>query len=215
MKVADVMTREVQTVSPEATLKEVAARLSELGISGLPVVDGDRVVGVVSEADVVAKERGEVSNRSGRFGLGSRRSRSQSKLEARTAGEAMTSPALTISADRPFAEAAARMLDEDVNRLPVLDPEDRLVGIVTRADLVRAFVRTDREIQCELLHQVIRRKLWVSAERVQVTVQDGDVAIAGHVDTRAEAELVSEFARKVPGVVSVSSSLTWDENGLE
>jgi CBS domain-containing protein len=214
MKISDVMTRDVMTVSPDVTLKEVAEVLSGLGVSGLPVVEDGRVVGVVSEADVLAKERGDSPRRSSLFGLllddGADLT---AKLEARTAGEAMTSPAVTISQDRPLAEAAARMLDEQVNRLPVIEEDGTLVGIVTRADLVRAFARSDEEIAREVHEDVVLRTLWIAPERIQVSVEDGEVQITGHVESKAEAELLPEFVRKVAGVVSVSSSLTWDDEG--
>jgi CBS domain-containing protein len=214
MQVSDVMTRDVWTVSPDSTLKEVAQMLARLGVSGLPVVDGGRVVGVVSEADVLAKERGSSPRRSGLFGLLlDEDSDVTAKLEARTAGEAMTSPAVTIAPDRLLAEAAARMLDEEVNRLPVVDEEGTLVGIVTRADLVRAFVRSDDEIAHEVEHEVILRTLWIAPERVKVEVTDGEVRITGRVETKAEAEIVPEFVRRVPGVVAVSSNLTWEDEG--
>src|SRR5580765_3776523 len=149
MRVQDVMTKTVHTVTPETPLKRVAAVLAALGISGLPVLDADgAVVGIVSEADILYKERLEPPAR-GRLRtlLGPAQADAEkAKLEARTAGEAMTSPALTIGPRRPVAEAAGRMLDEHVNRLPVVDDAGRLLGIVTRADLVRAFVRTDDEI---------------------------------------------------------------------
>lgn len=214
MKISDVMTRDVMTVSPDATLKQVAQVLAGLGVSGLPVVEDGLVVGVVSEADVLAKERGDAPHRSGLFGLllddGADL---RAKLEARTAAEAMTSPAVTISQDRPLAEAAARMLDEEVNRLPVVEEDGTLVGIVTRADLVRAFVRSDEEIAREVEEDVVLRTLWIAPERVEVSVADGEVQITGHVESKAEAELLPEFVRKVAGVVSVSSSLTWDDDG--
>jgi CBS domain-containing protein len=214
MQVSDVMTRDVWTVSPDSTLKEVAQMLARLGVSGLPVVDGGRVVGVVSEADVLAKERGSSPRRSGLFGLLlDEDSDVTAKLEARTAGEAMTSPAVTIAPDRLLAEAAARMLDEEVNRLPVVDEEGTLVGIVTRADLVRAFVRSDDEIAHEVEHEVILRTLWIAPERVKVEVTDGEVRITGRVETKAEAEIVPEFVRRVAGVVAVSSNLTWEDEG--
>lgn len=211
MKISDVMTRDVCTVAPDATLKEVAEALAGLGVSGVPVVEDGRVVGVVSEADVLAKERGESVRRGGLLGMLLDDGHDlEAKLTARTAGEAMTAPAVTISPDRPLAEAAARMLDEQVNRLPVVDEEGVLVGIVTRADLVRAFVRSDEEIAREVEEDVILRTLWIAPERVKVQVAGGEVEISGHVETKAEAEIVPEFVRKVAGVVSVSSSLTWE-----
>jgi CBS domain-containing protein len=211
MKISDVMTREVRTVTPDTPLSEVARILSELRVSGLPVVDDGRVVGVISEADILVKERGEGPPRPGLLGLLLDDSVDiAAKLEARTAGEAMTCPAVTVSGRRSLAEAASRMIDERVNRLPVLDEDGALVGIVTRADLVRAFVRTDAEIEREIKEDLILRTLWISPDRIDVKVRNGEVTIDGHVDSAAEAELVPTFARKVPGVLSVSSALTWN-----
>ena len=212
MKVEDVMTREVRTVSPETTLKDVAETLAELRISGLPVVEGGVVVGVVSEGDILAKERGRAPDRRrGLLGfLLEGPSEAEAKLKARTAGEAMTSPAITIAGWKPLAEAAALMIDERVNRLPVVDVRGGLLGIVTRADLVRAFVRSDEAIAAEIRDDVVLHALWITPERVVVSVDDGAVTICGNVETKDDAELLAEFARRVPGVVSVDSRLTWE-----
>lgn len=214
MNVADVMTRKVKSVSPDATLKEVAVILTELRVSGLPVVESGRVVGVVSEADILLKERGPAPERRGLLGhvLAGGDSLA-AKLEARTAGEAMTSPAVTITPDRSVARAAGLMIERAVNRLPVVDDDGAIVGIVTRADLVRAFVRSDAEIAHEIRDDLILRTLWIAPERIKVEVVNGEVRIDGHVDSEAEAVLVGTFARRVPGVVSVTSSLTWPQNG--
>ncbi|GIU94089.1 MAG: hypothetical protein KatS3mg012_0546 [Gaiellaceae bacterium] len=208
MKVGDVMTREVRAVKEETPLKEVARLLAENGISGLPVTDVQgRVVGVVSEADIVGKEAGARHERSllGRLLAGGE----SPKLDARTAGEAMTSPAITITADREVAEAARTMTERSVNRLPVVDENGRLVGIVTRADLVRAFLRADAEIESELREDVAARTLWIDPSRLEITVENGEVTLGGEVDTKADAELLEYFASRVPGVVSVRSTLRW------
>src|SRR5919204_4359264 len=177
MKIMDVMTRDVKRVTPSTPLKEAAELLVRFGISGLPVVrDGD-VVGVLSEADVIAKERGEPHRRGGLLGLivdppeGLR-------LDVRTAGQAMSQPALTISPDRPVSEAATLMIDKNVNRLPVVDADGTLVGIVTRADLVRAFVRSDADISREIRDDVIVRTLWIAPEGIVVEVENGEVRLA-------------------------------------
>ena len=135
------------------------------------------------------------------------------KLEARTAGEAMTSPARTIGPERPVAEAAKRMLEEAVNRFPVVDDDGKLLGIVTRADLVRAFVRTDETIATEIREDVVLKTLWIAPEALDISVEKGAVKIAGHVESKTDAELIEAFARRVPGTVSVESHLTWEENG--
>jgi predicted transcriptional regulator len=133
------------------------------------------------------------------------------KLAARTVGEAMTAPAVTIGAKRSLAEAATTMINEAVNRLPVVEEERRLIGIVTRADLVRAFVRSDEEIAKEIREDVLRRALWIEPDSVRVVVEDGEVRLSGEVETKADAELIPSFVQRVPGVVSVLSKLRWPE----
>jgi CBS domain-containing protein len=213
MHVEDVMQTEVVTVAPEATLKEAAALLVEHRISGLPVVDaGGAVVGVVSEADILYKECGERAPRGllawffDPGGLADAR-----KLNARTVAQAMTSPATTIQRWRNVADAAKAMIDLDVNRLPVVH-HDKLVGIVTRADLVRAFARTDEEIRTEIREDVLQRTLMLpNPGAVDIGVEAGAVTLSGSVERRYEAEVAAEASARIPGVVSVASTLTWGE----
>jgi CBS domain-containing protein len=205
VKVEDVMTRNVVSVGPGRPLKEVAANLASYRISGMPVVDEGTLVGVVSEADIVRKEAGE-EKRSTLSRLLGRRSRS--KVGAQTAGEAMSSPPITISPRRDVSEAARLMVERDVNRLPVLE-DGMVIGIVTRADLVRAFVRSDVEIARELRDDVIKGTLWIDPEEVTISVERGVVTLAGELDTKADAELVERFSSRVPGVVQVRSQLRW------
>lgn len=214
MRVEDLMTKDVKTVGRDTPLKEVARVLSELGISGLPVVEDGRVVGVVSEADILVKERGSNPGLGGLVGLlFDETADIGRKLHARTAGESMSSPAITIGPNRPVSEAAGLMTDRMVNRLPVVTDDGALLGIVTRADLVRAFVRSDEEIGREIREEVVLRTLWIEPEAVNVRVDDGDVVLGGHVESEDDAELVARLARRVPGVVSVVSRLTWDPDG--
>jgi len=204
VKVADVMTTDVVTVRPETSLKDVARILSARGISGLPVVDDTgRVLGVISEADILAKERRPVEETVHRRLRRERRDRRDDKRDARTAGEAMTAPAITIPAHRWIDAAAALMLDCGVNRLPVVDRDGLLVGIVTRADLVRAFVTGDDRIANEIREEVLRRELWLDPADFDVSVHEGDVELAGRVDSDAQRELLAQRVRLVPGVVSV------------
>jgi CBS domain-containing protein len=217
MRVEDVMTTEVLTVRPTTSLKEAAELLARNRISGLPVVDAERhVVGVMSEGDILFKERGvreKPSLLERWFDLP--QTEVAAKLEARTVGEAMSAPAVTIRRKRPLTEAANAMIDEGVKRLPVVDDEGKLIGIVSRADLVRAFVRSDEEIAKEIEEEVIRRTLWIAPESVEVEVVHGEVRLAGEVETRADAELVPTFVQRVPGVVSVLSKLRWPEESGE
>jgi CBS domain-containing protein len=210
MKVRDVMTTNVFTAQADMALKEVATRMLEFGISGMPIVDGEgRVVGVLSETDILFKER-SAPVREGlvdwlvHYG----EDPPAAKLSARTAGQAMTSPAVTITPRRSVAEAAELMLDLKIDRLPVVDAGE-LVGIVTRADLVRAFTRSDEEIEREIVRDVILKTLWVSPERVGVRVDAGQVTLEGRVDNEAEADVILKFVEAVPGVVSVASKVTW------
>ena len=213
MKVGDLMTRDVRTAGVSTPLREVARVLVEHRISGLPIVEGGRVVGVVSEADILLKEQGDQPRRSGLLGalalLGADRDEIEAKLNASTAGEAMSSPAVTITEDRPVAEAAAAMMNGGINRLPVVDAAGRLAGIVTRADLVRAFVRSDEEIGREIREDVILHTLWIAPEHVGVTVTDGNVRLTGQVEGESDARVLPEFVRRVPGVITVTSDLSW------
>jgi CBS domain-containing protein len=206
MKVKDVMTTQVATVSPQTPLKDVAALLAGRRISGVPVVDAGVVVGVVSEADVLAKEAAERHKRTSLLDWLLDVEPLLDKLSARTAGEAMTAPAIVVTPRRPVHEAAGVMLEHGVNRLPVVD-NGKLVGIVTRADLVRAFVRTDVEIAKEIQREVLSRTLWLDPGDVEVTVDGGDVRLTGSVPSENEAELLPRLVRRVPGVLSVSSDV--------
>ncbi|MGH3083897.1 MAG: CBS domain-containing protein [Gaiellaceae bacterium] len=216
MRVESLMSRDVVTVASETTLKEVAALLSRHRISGVPVCDADRqVLGVVSEADILRQEEGRPPRSS--TGLLSwlfeSDDESLAKVGARTAGEAMTSPAITIDPGRPVSEAARLMLERQVNRLPVVR-EGKLVGIVTRADLVRAFHRPDEEIRREISEDVLLQTLWISPDRVTISVEDGEVSLAGEMENRTQAELAVAYVSRVPGVVDVHSELTWQVDDL-
>lgn len=212
MKVHDVMTRDVLTVAPHTSLKEVARLLSDHRISGLPVVADGEVVGVVSEGDLLFKERGPAERRGllGRL-LAEHGNDVLLKLEARDVSDAMTAPPVTIEPARPLAAAARLMLEQGVNRLPVVD-RSGLVGIVTRADLVRAFARSDEEIKREIEDDVIRRTLWLGPTEIGVSVDEGEVVLEGRVARRTEAEVAEALVGAVAGVVSVDSRLSWRED---
>ena len=203
MSVRDVMTAPVFSVTTSTPLKDVARILVDHRISGVPVVDDTgAVVGVVSEADFLLKEGGHEIARRRWFGrlLGETREAStrHAKIGAITAGEAMTSPAATIEADRSTTAAATLMVDLDVNRLPVLDG-GRLVGIVSRADLVRAFVRSDDQLAENIRHDILLRVLWLNPELFDVEVHNGVASIRGRVERRSTAEMIERAVRNVPG----------------
>ncbi len=201
MKVEDVMTRDVLTVRPDTTLKDVARLLAASGISGLPVTtEQGELVGVVSEADILAKERRPPDNGYRRRAHG--RVAARGKADARTAADAMTAPAITVTPGHRVDAAAALMLDCGVNRLPVVDG-GRLAGIVTRADLVRAFAATDERIEHEIRDQVLLHELWLDPREFELRVTEGVVEIAGRFDSEEQREIAARRLRLVPGVVSV------------
>ena len=207
MFVRDVMTEKVFTVTRDMPLKVVATRMLEYGVSGLPVVADEDVVGVVSETDILFKER-IAPERKGVVDwlVHYAEDPPLAKLDARTAGDAMTTPAVTIQSGRSVEDAATLMLDLGIDRLPVVD-SGSLVGIVTRADLVRAFTRSDELIAEEILQEGLLRNARPSS--VVLEVEQGNVVLEGRVDTEDLAEGIVDFTRRIPGVVSVESKLTW------
>lgn len=221
MTVREAMTTSVVAVRPATPLKDVARLLVEHRISGLPVVDDDgAVLGVVSEADFLMKEQGPeaIPHRPlGRIFGESQASRSQqAKVDALTAGEAMTAPAVTIEPGRRIIEAAAIMTTRRLNRLPVVE-NGRLVGIVTRADLVRAYVSSDEELVRTIREEVLLRTLWLDPVPFDVRVVDGVAAIRGRVERRSTAEMIERAVALVPGIVDVNAAIEWslDDRQLE
>jgi CBS domain-containing protein len=209
MKIEQIMTRDVVTVTPETPLKDVASLLTKCHISGAPVCTaGGRVLGVVSEADILRREEGIAPGVGGRFRWLFRRLDGElDKVSAHTAGDAMTAPALTVRPGQRVADAARLMVEHRINRLPVV-AHGHLVGIVTRADLVRAFQRSDEEIEREIREEVLLGILLVPPEDFEVAVADGAVTIRGDVNSRFDAEILERCLWRVPGVVDVRSELT-------
>lgn len=200
MTVEELMSRDVITVQPDTPLKVVAELLCAHRISGVPVVSGHRLVGVVSQTDIVAKERGRLAPR--RFAR-----RDDARRTALTAGDAMSAPPVVIEPWRSASSAAALMLERGVNRLPVVDG-GAIVGIVTGTDLVRAFARGDREIEREI-REVLTRSFWLDVSAVTVRVASGHVTVEGEVDTEAVADILPTVIERVPGVVSVDVNVAW------
>jgi CBS domain-containing protein len=210
MKVQEIMTREVVTIGPEAELRDVAKILVDKGISGLPVCGAQReLLGIVSEGDILVKEGGPRDESGFVARLRGTDAKGAQKARALKVRDAMTTPVVTISPYASVAEAARRMSDLGIKRLPVMR-NDELVGIVSRTDLVRAFVRSDEEITREIREDLLRRTLWLEVpEAVQVHVERGAVRLSGQVETATDAVLLQKLAARVPGVVSVHAELGW------
>jgi len=213
LTVQDVMTSKVNTVGRETPLRDVASLLINNGISGVPVVDAaGEVLGIVSEADFLVKEQGAKAVHHRRFAslLGeTAEARAQmEKLAARTAGEAMTSPAVTIGPSRPIHEAAEIMTGSGINRLPVVK-DGCLVGIVTRTDLVRAYLRTDEELARTIREDVLLRILWMDPSVFDVKVHNGEATVIGSVERRSTAAIIEETIKLVPGIVDAKVDVRW------
>lgn len=214
LTVHDVMTETVTSVHPETSLKAVARILVGGGISGVPVVDdAGHVVGVVSEADLLIKEQGATAlprRRGARVRGESAATRAGlAKVRATTAAEAMTTPAITIDARASLTTAASIMVDRAVNRLPVTE-DGVLIGIVTRADLVRAYVRSDDQIAETIRYEVLLRHLLVDPELFDISVTEGVVRISGRTETRSIAEMIDSLVTATPGVIALQANLTWE-----
>jgi CBS domain-containing protein len=217
MTVADVMTTDVVSVTAPTPFKDIAEALINGGISAVPVVDeARRVIGMVSEADLLRKEefREQYYREGYRPPLRARlrHPKGRQKAEGDTAGELMTSPAITVSPQASAVEAARLMDAHDVKRLAVVDEHRRLVGIVSRRDLVKLFLRSDEDIATEIREDILDRALWVDTSGVTVEVHQGVVTLSGWMDRRSEAAIAVRMARRVNGVVDVIDKLTWKQD---
>lgn len=209
--IRDVMTTDVAKVSEDTPYREIVDVLAARRVSAVPVVDSfTRVVGVVSEADLMHRLEFAADERVRRFFANRRRRQAHAKAHGARARDLMTAPAVTATAQTTLAAAARRMDAENVKRLPVTDDLGRLIGIVTRGDLLRVFQRSDAEIRADVVDDVLRRALWVQPGAVGVEVDHGTVRLDGQVETRSLAELAVRLTQSVAGVVDVVDQLGYD-----
>jgi CBS-domain-containing membrane protein len=205
--VKDVMTTRVIWVKKDATFREMAAALREYRVSAFPVVDDDqKVIGVVSEADMLNKEA-LIDEPSLVGGILHRRD--QAKARGITAGDLMTTAVAAVRPEDTVEHAARLMYDRGVKRLPVTDERGRLVGIVSRADVLSVFDRTDSAIAREITREVLPGEFCVDPARFQVTVTDGIVTLAGRPETNETGHDFVRRVRHVPGVVAVRDRLSY------
>lgn len=209
--VDDVMTAPVVTAGEDAPYRELVALLMEHEMSAVPVVDTfGRVLGVVSEADLLRKVEFVGVDRTPRLFHGPRRRAKLAKAAAATAGDLMSRPAVTAWTSTSVP-AAARLMDRaGVKRLPVVDDLGRLVGIVSRGDLMKVHLRPDADIRADVCDEILIRILAVEEGKVVVRVKDGLVALTGRLDRRSAAENAVRLSRQVAGVVDVIDQLDFD-----
>ena len=205
--VKDVMTTRVIWVKKDATFREMAAALREYRVSAFPVVDDDRkVIGVVSEADMLNKEA--LGDEPGVFG-GILHRRDQAKARGVTAADLMTAAVVAVRPDDTVEHAAKLMYDRKVKRLPVTNEDGRLVGIISRADVLSVFDRTDEAIRQEILDEVLLGEFLVDPKAYDVTVKDGIVTLAGRPETSDSGHRIVHRVRHVQGVVAVRDRLDY------
>lgn len=208
MRVVDLMASDVISVRRETTLRDAARLMVEKGISGLPVTDDDgQLVGVISEGDFLRKEvdRGDLMGR-GLLGVLFDR---DSLAEAENVGEVMAENLFTVSPDATLVEAARTMTTHAVKRLPVVTREGKLVGVISRRDIVAAFTRPDELIEDEIREDVLRRLLFLDPTLLDVSVDAGVVTISGELPTRTDVRLVEAMVQRTDGVIRADIDLTW------
>ncbi len=205
-RVREVMTSDVACAHEDTPFKEVTQILAGRGISALPVLDGQgRVSGVVSEVDLLHKEQyKEDGKRQPRL----RHPASRAKAAGVTAGDVMTSPAITIGPDATVVEAARSLVAHRIKRMPVVDADGKLVGICSQRDLLRVFLRPDEAIAEDIRTRVFDA-LGTNPALVQVDVDEGVVTLGGEVGNKSMIALAVCMAQSADSVVDVVNHLTY------
>ncbi|MFC8872895.1 CBS domain-containing protein [Streptomyces sp. NPDC057148] len=201
-KVSDLMSDAVVRAQPGTPFKEIAHLLQEYDITAVPVVDEeDRPVGVVSEADLLRKMWGGEPDAPPGDGVVSRPT--DAKASATDAAGLMTSPAVCAREDWSVVDAARVMARHGIKRLLVVDEAGRLIGVVSRSDLLRVFLRTDRAIRTEIIEEALVKSLGLAPSSVQVDVAHGHVVLSGRLPGDVSVPVLEELCRRVDGVVAV------------
>ncbi|WP_406326997.1 CBS domain-containing protein [Streptomyces sp. NBC_00203] len=212
--VSDVMTHTVAAVGRKANFKEIVRLMEQWKVSALPVLEGeDRVVGVVSEADLLHKEEFRDGDPDRNTQL--RRLSDLTKAGALTAEDLMTVPVVTVQADATLAQAARTMAHAKVKRLPVVDDMGKLEGVVSRGDLLKVFLRDDEDIAEEVQREIVSYLFRAPLSPVRVQVRDGVVTLAGQIRDTSLVPVAARLVRAVEGVVDVEFELTGPTRGPE
>ncbi len=208
-RVAEVMTPDVVTVTASTGFKELAAVMTRHHVSAVPVLGSDgTVTGLVSEADLLPKQARQEDPKARPLPW-RRRWPVRRRAAGVTVADLMTAPAVTIGPDQSVVAAARLMELRKVKRLPVTSPDGHLVGIVSRCDLARVFLRPDSAIREEIVGEVFAHYLGTNPAMLHVTVTDGLVTLAGDVETKSMIPLAVRMTRSVDGVVDVTDELTF------
>jgi CBS domain-containing protein len=212
--VSDVMTTRVHVASPLAPFKLLVRLIEENRVSAIPIVDQQGMpVGIVSESDLLLKERRLELESSRDLLHGQKRRHERAKAAGTVASELMTSPAMTVASDTRLSKAARLMQEKNVRRLVVVDPRGRISGIVSRSDLLQVFLRTDDELRDEIAGKLIPAVLLSPDDAVEVEVSWNVATLTGEVDRKTDAEILARLTRELDGVVEVVNRLSyrWDD----
>jgi CBS domain-containing protein len=210
LTVGDLMTTAVLKVRPTTPFKELARVMEEHHISALPVVDSDdQLMGIVSEADLLPKQELHGQRPAHRWAFSGRQSFSAERSAGDNAGQVMTTNVVTIGPGATLTETTKLMTERKVKRLPVVGQTGALVGIISRADLIKVFVRPDDEIKEEILREVFVHVLWADPSAVQIVVRDGIVTLAGNVEQKSTIPIAERLTRRVDDIIDVVNHLTY------
>src|ERR1035441_8853736 len=183
LTVAEVMTTDVVTASTSTPVKEAAGLMSQRRIAAIPVIGADgTLVGIISETDFIGK-----------------------RVDVEVVGELMSAPVVTARPNDPVPLVARILLARNVKSLPVVDDGAQVVGIVSRADLLKVFLRSDRDIRRDVITSVAASAIDVEPPGIGITVTDGVVTLTGTVRTIADIARVTTAAIAVSGVIHVRS----------
>ncbi|MGB3438725.1 MAG: CBS domain-containing protein [Actinophytocola sp.] len=216
-KISSVMSTDVATVREGTPFKDIVRVLEQRDISAVPVVDATtHVLGVVSEADLLVRqgegEPGQTPER--KWWRRHHETPRDPRAEGTAAAALMTKPAITVTADATIAHAAREITKHNVKRLPVVDDDGRLVGIVSRKDLLTVFLRKDEDIRDDIIRDVFQIGLGMRTlpDTVRVGVHDGQVTLDGRLELKSQVSLAEQLARHTDGVVKVIATMTFHQD---
>lgn len=208
------MTAHVHVASPLAPFKFLVRLIEENRVSAIPIVDQQGIpIGIVSEADLLVKERRHELESTDGLLHNSKRRLARAKAEATIASDLMTSPPISVTSDTSLSEAARLMQEKNVRRLVVVDSRGRIAGIVSRRDLLQVFLRTDDDLRDEITSTLIPALFVSTPEGIGIDVRSNVVTLSGELDRKSDVEILGRLTRELDGVVEVVNKLSyrWDD----